>query len=170
MYLLKKQTRLQTRLACSIYWISHIWILCSSNLTVVFCVDTQRFRGSLSGVRRIFFSCIDYLVQVSLEINHCWQITLLMRFSMLNDLTLCSTVILLRNQPLTATALLKGGADGNRLNKNKCSPLHVAVNKGYTQVVKTFLNSSCNVNAQVCTCTLQYIFVHLWCSKNAEAV
>lgn len=52
------------------------------------------------------------------------------------------------NQPLTAAALLRGGADGNRLNKNKCSPLHVAVNKGYTQVVETFLSSSCNVNAQ----------------------
>lgn len=54
------------------------------------------------------------------------------------------------NQPSTATALLKGGADGNRRNKNKCSPLHVAVNKGYSEVVKTLLCYSCNVNAQVC--------------------
>jgi len=52
------------------------------------------------------------------------------------------------NQPTTAAALLKGGADGNKLNKNKCSPLHVAVNKGYTGVVKTLLSYSCNVNAQ----------------------
>lgn len=60
-------------------------------------------------------------------------------------------VILFRNQPLTAATLVKGGADGNGLNKNKCSPLHVAVNKGYTDVVKTFLScSTCDVNAQVC--------------------
>ena len=79
----------------------------------------------------------------------------------------CWTVILPRNQPLTAAALLKGGADGNRLNKNKCSPLHVAVNKGYKEVVKTFLNSSCNVNAQVCTSHAFYkilnLFVYVWC-------
>ena len=59
-------------------------------------------------------------------------------------------LLLLRNQPAAAVALLKGGADGNKLNKNKCSPLHVAVNKGYTDVVKTLLNFSCDVNAQVC--------------------
>lgn len=52
------------------------------------------------------------------------------------------------NQPMTAAALLKGGADGNKLNKNKCSPLHVAVNKGYTEVVKTLLSYSCDANAQ----------------------
>lgn len=54
------------------------------------------------------------------------------------------------NQPSAATALLKGGADGNKRNKNKCSPLHVAVNKGHSEVVKTLLCYSCNVNAQVC--------------------
>ena len=53
------------------------------------------------------------------------------------------------NQPSAATALLKGGADGNKRNKNKCSPLHVAVNKGHSEVVKTLLCYSCNVNAQV---------------------
>lgn len=58
-------------------------------------------------------------------------------------------IFVLRNQSLTAAALLKGGADGNKLNKNNCSPLHVAVNKGYTDVVKTLLNYSCNANAQV---------------------
>ena len=59
-------------------------------------------------------------------------------------------LLFLRNQSAAAVALLKGGADGNKLNKNKCSPLHVAVNKGYTDVVKTLLNFSCDVNAQVC--------------------
>lgn len=52
------------------------------------------------------------------------------------------------NQPLTAAALLKGGAEGNKLNRNRCSPLHVAVNKGYTDVVRTLLDYSCNANAQ----------------------
>ena len=63
-----------------------------------------------------------------------------------------SIVYFSRNQPLTAAALLKGGADGNKRNKNKCSPLHVAVNKGYSEVVKTLLSYSCNANAQVCMC------------------
>lgn len=103
--------------------------------------------------------------------KYCWllanhnihvKVMLVMPFPLLKKIILCWTVILRRNQPLTAAALLKGGADGNRLNKNKCSPLHVAVNKGYKEVVKTFLNSSCNVNAQVCTCIL-HIFVYVWC-------
>ena len=70
----------------------------------------------------------------------------------------------LRNQPTTAAALLKGGADGNKLNKNKCSPLHVAVNKGYTGVVKTLLSYSCNVNAQVCVLVcIQFRLCHITC-------
>lgn len=94
--------------------------------------------------------------QYTCKSNACYAVSYVKR------IILCWTFILPRNQPLTAAALLKGGADGNRLNKNKCSPLHVAVNKGYKEVVKTFLNSSCNVNAQVCTCIL-HIFVYVWC-------
>lgn len=60
------------------------------------------------------------------------------------------TNFILRNRPSAAAALLKGGADSNKLNKNKCSPLHVAVNKGYIDVVKTLLSYPCNANAQVC--------------------
>jgi E3 ubiquitin-protein ligase mind-bomb len=36
----------------------------------------------------------------------------------------------------------------NIINTNKCTPLHVAVNKGHTDVVRVLVKANCDVNVQ----------------------
>lgn len=46
--------------------------------------------------------------------------------------------------------LQRGGADLNARNKRRQTPLHIAVNKGHLQVVKTLLDFGCHPSLQVC--------------------
>lgn len=52
--------------------------------------------------------------------------------------------------------LQRGGADLNARNKRRQTPLHIAVNKGHLQVVKTLLDFGCHPSLQVST-TLTYL-------------
>ncbi|GIY32354.1 hypothetical protein CEXT_691581 [Caerostris extrusa] len=52
------------------------------------------------------------------------------------------------NQPVVMDLLLKKGSDINAVNKARCSPLHVAVNKQHFDCVKVLLKHRCNVNVQ----------------------
>lgn len=45
--------------------------------------------------------------------------------------------------------LQRGGADLNARNKRRQTPLHIAVNKGHLQVVKTLLDFGCHPSLQV---------------------
>lgn len=45
--------------------------------------------------------------------------------------------------------LHRGGADLNARNKRRQTPLHIAVNKGHLQVVKTLLDFGCHPSLQV---------------------
>ena len=45
--------------------------------------------------------------------------------------------------------LIKAGSDMNARNKRRQSPLHVAVNKGHTGVVKKLLGLGCHPSLQV---------------------
>ena len=47
--------------------------------------------------------------------------------------------------------LQRGGADLNARNKRRQTPLHIAVNKGHLQVVKTLLDFGCHPSLQVLT-------------------
>lgn len=47
--------------------------------------------------------------------------------------------------------LQRGGADLNARNKRRQTPLHIAVNKGHLQVVKTLLDLGCHPSLQVRT-------------------
>ncbi|KAL0199784.1 hypothetical protein M9458_002971, partial [Cirrhinus mrigala] len=42
----------------------------------------------------------------------------------------------------------EGGADLNARNKRRQTPLHIAVNKGHLQVVKTLLDFGCHPSLQ----------------------
>lgn len=50
--------------------------------------------------------------------------------------------------------LQRGGADLNARNKRRQTPLHIAVNKGHLQVVKTLLDFGCHPSLQVCNSLL----------------
>lgn len=50
--------------------------------------------------------------------------------------------------------LQRGGADLNARNKRRQTPLHIAVNKGHLQVVKTLLDFGCHPSLQVFTLLL----------------
>ena len=50
--------------------------------------------------------------------------------------------------------LIKAGSDMNARNKRRQSPLHVAVNKGHTAVVKKLLGLGCHPSLQVTGFTL----------------
>lgn len=52
--------------------------------------------------------------------------------------------------------LQRGGADLNARNKRRQTPLHIAVNKGHLQVVKTLLDFGCHPSLQVSD-TLTYL-------------
>lgn len=51
--------------------------------------------------------------------------------------------------------LQRGGADLNARNKRRQTPLHIAVNKGHLQVVKTLLDFGCHPSLQV-SITMKY--------------
>ena len=53
------------------------------------------------------------------------------------------------NHVPVVTTLMEGGADCNQGNKNKWTPVHVAVNKGHVDVVRALLAGRCDVNLQV---------------------
>ncbi|GCB72199.1 hypothetical protein scyTo_0009056, partial [Scyliorhinus torazame] len=50
--------------------------------------------------------------------------------------------------PEVAKLLLSKGANVNLLNASTCSALHIAVNKGFTEVVRALCEYNCNVNLQ----------------------
>lgn len=51
-----------------------------------------------------------------------------------------------------ARLLLSKGADVNLLNNSMCTALHIAVNKGFTDVVHVLTEHSADVNLQVSLC------------------
>lgn len=54
--------------------------------------------------------------------------------------------------------LQRGSADLNARNKRRQTPLHIAVNKGHLQVVKTLLDFGCHPSLQV-SITLSYLAI-----------
>ena len=54
------------------------------------------------------------------------------------------------DEQLVVEQLSGAGADLNARNKRRQSPLHVAVNKGHTGVIKTLLQLGCHPSLQVC--------------------
>ena len=64
------------------------------------------------------------------------------------------------NQAEIAQLLLRKGANVNLLNNSMCTALHIAVNKGFTDVVRVLTEHSADVNIQVRTCLLLH-FDHL---------
>lgn len=52
--------------------------------------------------------------------------------------------------------LIKAGSDMNARNKRRQSPLHVAVNKGHTAVVKKLLGLGCHPSLQASTFIVSY--------------
>lgn len=56
---------------------------------------------------------------------------------------------LCRNQAEIAHVLLSKGANVNLLNNSMCTALHIAVNKGFTDVVRVLTEHSADVNLQV---------------------
>lgn len=53
------------------------------------------------------------------------------------------------NQAEIARLLLSKGANVNLLNNSMCTALHIAVNKGFTDVVRVLTEHSADVNLQV---------------------
>lgn len=53
------------------------------------------------------------------------------------------------NQAEIARLLLSKGANVNLLNNSTCTALHIAVNKGFTDVVRVLTDHSADVNLQV---------------------
>lgn len=66
---------------------------------------------------------------------------------------MCVCVFVHRNQAEIARLLLSKGASVNLLNNSMCTALHIAVNKGFTDVVKVLTEHSADVNLQVHTHT-----------------
>lgn len=64
-----------------------------------------------------------------------------------SDMCSCSRVC--RNQAEIARLLLSKGAAVNLLNNSMCTALHIAVNKGFTDVVRVLTEHSADVNLQV---------------------
>lgn len=56
--------------------------------------------------------------------------------------------------------LQRGGADLNARNKRRQTPLHIAVNKGHLQVVKTLLDFGCHPSLQVTAQTHTHTLTH----------
>lgn len=61
----------------------------------------------------------------------------------------CVRACACRNQAEIARLLLSKGASVNLLNNSMCTALHIAVNKGFTDVVKVLTEHSADVNLQV---------------------
>lgn len=55
------------------------------------------------------------------------------------------------NQAEIARLLLSKGANVNLLNNSLCTALHIAVNKGFTDMVRVLTEHSADVNLQVRT-------------------
>lgn len=55
--------------------------------------------------------------------------------------------------------LHRGGADLNARNKRRQTPLHIAVNKGHLQVVKTLLDFGCHPSLQVFISVALYLLL-----------
>lgn len=55
----------------------------------------------------------------------------------------------LSNQAEIARLLLSKGANVNLLNNSLCTALHIAVNKGFTDMVRVLTEHSADVNLQV---------------------
>lgn len=53
------------------------------------------------------------------------------------------------NQAEIARLLLSKGANVNLLNNSLCTALHIAVNKGFTDMVRVLTEHSADVNLQV---------------------
>lgn len=53
------------------------------------------------------------------------------------------------NQAEITRLLLSKGANVNLLNNSMCTALHIAVNKGFTDVVRVLTEHSADVNLQV---------------------
>lgn len=53
------------------------------------------------------------------------------------------------NQAEIARLLLSKGANVNLLNNSMCTALHIAVNKGFTDMVRVLTEHSADVNLQV---------------------
>lgn len=62
------------------------------------------------------------------------------------------------NQAEIARLLLSKGANVNLLNNSMCTALHIAVNKGFTDVVRVLTEHSADVNLQVrgLACSIAY--------------
>lgn len=62
----------------------------------------------------------------------------------------------LSNQAEVTQLLLRKGANVNLLNNSMCTALHIAVNKGFTDVVRVLTEHSADVNIQVRTCDVPH--------------
>lgn len=64
----------------------------------------------------------------------------------------CNDLFCFSNQAEIARLLLSKGANVNVLNNSMCTALHIAVNKGFTDVVRVLTEHSADVNLQVSGC------------------
>lgn len=62
------------------------------------------------------------------------------------------------NQAEIARLLLSKGANVNLLNNSMCTALHIAVNKGFADLVRMLTEHSADVNLQVKLCRAQFHF------------
>lgn len=67
------------------------------------------------------------------------------------SLSLGPSIHPLSNQAEIARLLLSKGANVNLLNNSLCTALHIAVNKGFTDMVRVLTEHSADVNLQVRT-------------------
>lgn len=69
-----------------------------------------------------------------------------------------------RNQAEITRLLLSKGASVNLLNNSMCTALHIAVNKGFTDVVRVLTEHSADVNLQVKHTTHTYFSSTCFCA------
>lgn len=74
------------------------------------------------------------------------------------------------NQAEIARLLLSKGANVNLLNNSMCTALHIAVNKGFTDVVRVLTEHSADVNLQVrgssMLNTADWPLIQIYCPTN----
>lgn len=66
------------------------------------------------------------------------------------------------NQAEIARLLLSKGANVNLLNNSMCTALHIAVNKGFADLVRMLTEHSADVNLQVKLCRAQFDFYYYY--------
>lgn len=66
------------------------------------------------------------------------------------------------NQAEIARLLLSKGANVNLLNNSMCTALHIAVNKGFTDLVRVLTEHSADVNLQVKKNSAEQDFMYLF--------